>query len=187
VDRFGRLDCAFNNAATLEVGNGRPTAELTEEEFDRALALNLKSVWLCLRRELRQMEGQEGGGAIVNASSVNGLGGVPGSALYAVAKAGVLALTKSVALEVVGRGIRVNAVVPGVVRTPMFESVMEAMGGGAEGVAAVERQVAALVPAGRLGRPEEVAQAVLWLCSDASSYLVGHSLIVDGGMTAPYR
>jgi NAD(P)-dependent dehydrogenase (short-subunit alcohol dehydrogenase family) len=188
VERFGRLDCAFNNAATLEVGNGRPTAELTEEEFDRALALNLKSVWLCLRGELRQMQGQEGGGAIVNASSVNGLGGVAGSALYAVAKAGVLALTKSVAQEVAAHGIRVNAVVPGVVRTPMFESVMAQLGGGeAAGIAAVEAQVAALVPAGRLARPEEVAEVVLWLCSDAASYLVGHSLIVDGGMTSPYR
>jgi NAD(P)-dependent dehydrogenase (short-subunit alcohol dehydrogenase family) len=185
VDQFGRLDCAFNNAATLEAGAFKPTADFSEEEFDRHLALNLKSVWLCLRQEITQMLRQGGGGAIVNTSSVNGLGGVPLNSFYAMAKAGVLGLTKSAAQEYAGQGIRINALVAGAFRTPMLEGALERMAPGkaAEAEAASSR----MIPLGRIGRPEEAAAAVLWLCSEASSYVTGLSLIVDGGITAPFR
>jgi NAD(P)-dependent dehydrogenase (short-subunit alcohol dehydrogenase family) len=184
VERFGRLDCASNNAAALDTGVFKATAEFSDADFDGHMALNLKSVWLCMKHEIAQMAGQ-GGGAIVNTSSVNGLGGVPQNALYAAAKAGVLALTKSAALEYARQGIRVNALVAGVFRTPMLESVFARIA--PQDVAAAEASYAQLVPLGRIGRPEEAAEAVLWLCSEASSYLTGHSMIVDGGMTAPYR
>ena len=185
VERFGRLDCAFNNAATLEVERFQATHEYSEEEWDQGMALNLKSVWLSMKHEVEQMLRQGGGGAIVNTSSVNGLGGVARSALYAAAKAGVLGLTKSAALEYAAQGIRVNALVAGGFRTPMLESVFAKMS--PENPAAVEESLAQLVPLGRIGRPEEAADAVLWLCSEASSYVTGLSLIVDGGFTAPYR
>lgn len=185
VGSFGRLDAAVNNAGTTESAGFRTTADIAEEDFDRALALNLKSVWLCMKQELRRMLEQEGVGAIVNTSSVNGLGGVPQNAPYAMAKAGILALTKSAALEYASRGIRINALVPGAFRTPMLEGVFEKVS--PEDPEAVAGSYAQQVPMGRIGRPEEAAAAVLWLCSDASSYLTGHSLIVDGGLTAPYR
>ncbi|HYH45889.1 MAG TPA: SDR family NAD(P)-dependent oxidoreductase, partial [Thermoanaerobaculia bacterium] len=123
VERFGRLDCAFNNAAALDVGVFKPTADFTEEEFDRHLAVNLKSVWLCMKHEIAQMLRLGTAGAIVNTSSINGLGGVPHNALYAAAKAGILGLTKSAAQEYAQQGIRINALVAGGFRTPMLESV----------------------------------------------------------------
>lgn len=188
VERFGRLDCAMNNAATLEVGAHKPLAELSEEEFDAQLAFNLRSVFLCMRAEIRRMLAQGGGGAIVNTSSVNGLGGVPGASPYAAAKAGVLGLTKSAALEYAGSGIRVNALVAGGFQTPMLEGVFQHMAGGDPEIArSVAASTAQMIPLGRIGRPEEAADAALWLCSDQSSYLTGNSLIVDGGITAPYR
>lgn len=188
VAAFGRLDGAFNNAATTD-GALALTADFTDEQFDRAIAMNLKSVWLCLRAEIRQMLNQpRPGGAIVNTSSVNGLGGAPGGALYSAAKAGVLALTKAAAQEYATLGIRVNALVAGPFRTPMLEHVFDVAGGGEpEGRAAVEGQYANLVPMRRIGRPEEAAAAAVWLCSDAASYVTGHSMIVDGGMTAASR
>jgi NAD(P)-dependent dehydrogenase (short-subunit alcohol dehydrogenase family) len=188
VEAYGRLDGAFNNAATTD-GALALTADFTEEQFDRALAMNLKSVWLCMRAEIRQMLTQpQPGGAIVNTSSVNGLGGAPGGALYSAAKAGVLAITKSAAQEYATQGIRVNALVAGAFRTPMLEHVFDAAGGGEpEGRAAVESQYTALIPMRRFGRPEEAAEVAVWLCSDAASYVTGHSLIVDGGMTAATR
>jgi len=185
VGAFGRLDYAVNNAGTTEIASFQPTAEIAEEDFDRALALNLKSVWLCLKHELRQMLGQDDGGAIVNTSSVNGLGGTPQNTPYAMAKAGILALTKSAALEVAGQGVRINALVPGAFRTPMLVGGFERIS--PDNPEAVEKRYASQVPVGRIGRPEEAAEAVLWLCSDAASYVTGHSLIVDGGLTAPYR
>ena len=128
------------------------------------------------------------GGAIVNTSSVNGLGGAPGGALYSAAKAGVLALTKSAAQEYAGSGIRVNALVAGAFRTPMLEHVIDVAGGGTdEGRSAVEAQYAGLNPMRRIGTAEEAAAAAVWLCSDAASYVTGHSMIVDGGMTASTR
>jgi NAD(P)-dependent dehydrogenase (short-subunit alcohol dehydrogenase family) len=188
VETYGRLDAAFNNAATAD-GALALTADFTEEQFDRALAMNLKSVWLCMRSELQQMLSQSPpGGAIVNTSSVNGLGGAPAGALYSAAKAGVLALTKSAAQEYATRGIRVNALVAGAFRTPMLEHVFEVMGGGTpEGPAGVEAQYTGLIPMRRIGRPEEAAEAAVWLCSEAASYVTGHSMIVDGGMTAATR
>ena len=188
VEAFGRLDCAFNNAASVEEPFAM-TADFTEEQFDRSIALNLKSVWLCLQQEIRQMLAQEpGGGAIVNTSSVNGLGGVAQAALYAAAKAGILGLTKSAALEYSRLGIRVNALVAGGFRTPMLEGVMDRISGGdPEKKEAVEKRYGDMTAAGRIGRPEEAAEAVLWLSSDAASYVTGLSMIVDGGYTASTR
>lgn len=185
VARFGRLDYAVNNAATTD-GVGALTADFDEAAFDRAVAVNLKGVWLAMRAELRQLLAQDPpGGAIVNTSSVNGLGGAPQGALYAAAKAGVLALTKSAAWEYAAQHVRVNALVPGAFRTPMLEGVFDRAGGGTpEGAAAVEAAYAGRIALGRIGRPEEAAAAALWLCSDAASYVTGHSLIVDGGQTA---
>jgi NAD(P)-dependent dehydrogenase (short-subunit alcohol dehydrogenase family) len=188
VARFGRLDYAMNNAAAIEEPFA-PTADLTEQQFDRAIALNLKSVWLCMRQEIRQMLAQDpAGGAIVNTSSVNGLGGVPNSCFYAAAKSGVIAFTKSAAMEYARQGIRVNALVAGAFDTPLLASAMDrATGGNAESRAAMERQWAMMIPTGRIGRPEEAGAAAVWLCSDAASYVTGHSMIVDGGLTSPFR
>jgi NAD(P)-dependent dehydrogenase (short-subunit alcohol dehydrogenase family) len=188
VKAYGRLDAAFNNAATTD-GALALTADFTEEQFDRTIAMNLKGVWLCLRAEIRQMLSQSPpGGAIVNTSSVNGLGGAPGGALYSAAKAGVLALTKSAAQEYAQSGIRVNALVAGAFRTPMLQHVFEVVGSGSsEGAAAVEAQYTGLIPMRRIGKPEEAADVAVWLCSEAASYVTGHSLIVDGGMTAATR
>jgi len=185
VRRFGRLDCAFNNAGTLEAGTFRATADFTEAEFDQHLSLNLKSVWLCMKYELAQFLRQNTGGTIVNTSSVNGLGGVPHNALYATAKAGVLGLTKSAALEYASRGIRINALVAGAFRTPMLQSVFSRIA--PDDPASAEASYVRQMPAGRLGAPEEAAGVVLWLSSDAASYVIGHSMIVDGGFTAPMR
>jgi NAD(P)-dependent dehydrogenase (short-subunit alcohol dehydrogenase family) len=187
VQAYGRLDAAFNNAATVD-GVFALTADFEEEQFDRSVAVNLKSVWLCMKYEIRQMLAQSpAGGAIVNTSSVNGLGGAAGGSLYSAAKAGVLALTKSAAQEYATRGIRVNALVAGAFRTPMLERVFEVAGGSADGARAVEEQYTALIPMRRIGSPEEAAAAAVWLCSDASSYVTGHSIIVDGGMTSAIR
>jgi NAD(P)-dependent dehydrogenase (short-subunit alcohol dehydrogenase family) len=188
VAAYGRLDCAFNNAASA----GEPfalTADLTEEQFDRSIAQNLKSVWLCMRHEIPQMLAQDvPGGAIVNTSSINGLGGVPQASFYAAAKAGILALTKSAALEYARQGIRVNALVAGGFATPMLEGVIDRISGGnTEARQTIVKAYEDRIALGRIGRPEEAAEAVLWLCSGASSYVTGHSMIVDGGWTAPTR
>lgn len=188
VAEYGRLDGAFNNAASLEEPFGL-TADFSEEQFDRSMALNLKSVWLCMRAEIRQMLAQQpAGGSIVNTSSVNGLGGVRQAALYAAAKAGVIALTKSAALEYARQGIRINALVAGAFQTPMLEGVFERVSSrDPQARQAITKQYEDLVALGRIGQPEEAAEAVLWLCSDAASYVTGHSMIVDGGLTAATR
>jgi NAD(P)-dependent dehydrogenase (short-subunit alcohol dehydrogenase family) len=188
VAAYGRLDAAFNNAATVD-GAFAMTADFSEEQFDQAIRANLKSVWLCMKFEIGQMLVQTPpGGAIVNTSSVNGLGGAPGGALYSAAKAGVLALTKAAAQEYATRGIRVNALVAGAFRTPMLEQVLDIAGGGTvEGRATVEAQYAGLSPLHRTGDPGEAAAAAVWLCSDDASFVTGHSMIVDGGMTAATR
>jgi NAD(P)-dependent dehydrogenase (short-subunit alcohol dehydrogenase family) len=185
IARFGRLNYAFNNAAAVDVGVFKPSADFSEEEFDRHIAVNLKSVWLCMKHEIRQLLDQRAGGAIVNTSSVNGLGGVPQNALYAASKAGVLGLTKSAAQEYAKQGIRINALVPGGFDTPMLRGVFERVS--PQDPRAAESGLTQVVPLGRVGRPEEAADAVLWLCSNAASYVTGHSLIVDGGMTATFR
>ena len=184
IEKFGRLDCAFNNAAVL--GKLARAAEFSEAEFDHEVALNLKSVWLCMKYELEQMQKQEpGGGVIVNTSSVNGLGGARFAALYSMSKAGILALTKSAAQEYAADGIRVNALVAGGFDTDMLHSVLKQATGGDEAKMQEARKgLEAHVPAGRIGKPEEAAHAALWLCSNASSYVTGQSMIVDGGLTA---
>jgi NAD(P)-dependent dehydrogenase (short-subunit alcohol dehydrogenase family) len=177
VERYNRLDFAVNSAATDEIGMGL-TADLSEAEFDAAMTLNLKSTWLCMKHELLQMLAQGDGGAIVNISSINGLGGVPGASTYAVAKAGVIALAKSAAMEYAARKIRVNALVAGAYDTPLLRRAVERYAKG-DTSAYTSR-----IPLGRIGRPEEAAEAAVWLCSDASSYVTGNALIVDGGMTS---
>jgi NAD(P)-dependent dehydrogenase (short-subunit alcohol dehydrogenase family) len=188
VALYGRLDCAFNNAAAVEAPVAM-TADFSEEQFDRSMAVNLKSVWLCMKEEIRQMLAQpQPGGAIVNTSSVNGLGGVPNAALYAAAKAGVLGLTKSAALEYARRGIRVNALVAGGFQTPMLDGMIDRVSGGnLEARRGIVKAYENMVALGRIGRPEEAANAVLWLCSESASYVTGHSLIVDGGWTSAMR
>lgn len=172
--RHGRLDAAFNNAG-IEEENTR-LADGDEALFDRMMAVNVKGVWLCMKHELRAMARQRAG-AIVNTASVAGLVGAPKHAAYAASKHAVIGLTKSAAAEYGRIGIRVNAVCPAVIRTPMFERAV------ARGAASAE-QIAALHPAGRIGEADEVAAAVLFLCSDAAPFVTGHAMTVDGGFTA---
>lgn len=176
VEAFGRLDCAFNNAGVSGAA-GAPTAEYPEDKWQQVINVNLTGVWLCIKYELRQMLAQ-GGGAIVNDSSVTGLRVGRGiSAAYAASKHGVVGMTKSVAWEYARSGIRVNAVCPGWIRTPMAEIAMDIN-------PQLEAQIVEQTPSGRLGTPEEVAAAVAWLCSDAASFITGHALVIDGGMIA---
>jgi NAD(P)-dependent dehydrogenase (short-subunit alcohol dehydrogenase family) len=174
VQTWGRLDCAFNNAG-IEEENMR-LADCEEDTFDRVIAVNVKGVWLCMKHELAQMM-KQGGGAIVNTASVAGLVGAPKMAAYSASKHAVLGLTKSAAIEYGRSNIRVNAVCPGVIRTAMYDRAAAAD-------PKVAPAVAKLHPIGRLGEADEVAAVVLWLCSDASSFVTGHAHTVDGGMTA---
>lgn len=173
VAEFGRLDAAFNNAGVM--ARIAPTADSTREEWDRVIGVNLRGVWSCMKHELRQME-RQGGGAIVNNASVGALTGNPGIGSYIASKHGVVGLTRTAALEYVRRGIRVNAINPGLIDTQVARDVVA-------GSEAAYNEIAKDVPIGRAGRPEEIASAVLWLCSPGASYVVGHALTVDGGMT----
>jgi NAD(P)-dependent dehydrogenase (short-subunit alcohol dehydrogenase family) len=173
VTTFGRLDAAYNNAGVQSLVTD--TADLTIEEWDRVVGINLKGVWLSMKYELRQMHGQ-GSGAIVNCSSLGGLVGLPGRSAYHAAKHGVLGLTKSAAIEYAPRGIRINAVCPGTIHTPMVDVMIQS--GDLSEEAAVK-----LAPINRLGRAAEIADAVLWLCSPMSTYVIGQSIAVDGGYT----
>jgi NAD(P)-dependent dehydrogenase (short-subunit alcohol dehydrogenase family) len=175
VDAFGRLDCAFNNAG-IEGSVGTTTADYTEEEWDRVINVDLKGVWLCMKYEITHML-KQGSGAIVNTSSVAGLVGLRGSSPYVASKHGVVGLTKTAALEYARDHIRVNAVCPGVFRTPLVERIIE-------GVPGREQEYMNAQPIGRLGQPEELAEAVVWLCSDAASFVTGHAFPVDGGFVA---
>jgi NAD(P)-dependent dehydrogenase (short-subunit alcohol dehydrogenase family) len=183
LESFGRIDCAFNNAAVL--GTVRRMADYSEADFDAEIGLNLKSVWLCMKYEIEQMRRQQpSGGAIVNTSSVNGLGGARGASLYSAAKAGILGLTKSAAQEYAADGIRVNALVAGGFDTEMLLSaVKQIMGDDPAKIEEGFKGYAARVPLGRIGDPREAAQAALWLLSGAASYVTGESMIVDGGAT----
>jgi NAD(P)-dependent dehydrogenase (short-subunit alcohol dehydrogenase family) len=176
VGAYGRLDCAFNNAgiAGYQVdAAGKKTAEWSEDAFDRMIAVNLKGVWLCMRCELLQMQAQ-GGGAIVNTGSIAGLIGLPTSSAYVAAKHGVLGLTKTAALEYAEANIRVNAVCPGFIKTQMTEDTMRRRG----------EAILAQVPLRRMGNPEEIAEMVVWLCSERASYVSGAAYNVDGGWMA---
>lgn len=173
VKAFGRIDAAYNNA-----GWQPPYAEIAEartEDFIRAHDINLKGIWLCMKYQTRQML-EQGGGTIVNCSSMGAIVGVAGRTSYCSTKHGVIGMTKSAALEYASRGIRINAVCPGVIDTPMVSSMISTD-------PAVLNALIDQVPIKRLGRASEIAQAVLWLSSDASSFVVGHSLVVDGGIT----
>lgn len=174
VSTYGRLDAAFNNAG-IE-GAQAPTGECTTENFDRVLGVNLRGVFLCMREELQQMTKQEAGGAIVNCSSVAGLVGFAGIPAYVASKHGVVGLTRNAALEYAQQNIRVNAVCPGAIETPMLDRLM------ASGVP--RETIVATEPVGRIGQPAEIAAAAVWLCSPAASFITGQAIAVDGGWTA---
>jgi len=173
VDAFGGLDLAFNNAGVEQPL--APAAELTPEAWDRILGIDLRGVFLCMRHEIPLML-QRGGGAIVNTSSGAGVKGIAGQAAYCAAKFGVVGLSKAAALDYASSNIRVNAVCPGIIETPMMDRFS---GGTPEG----RERVIALEPVGRMGTPEEIAAAVVWLCSDAAAFVVGHAMVIDGGQT----
>jgi len=174
VERFGRLDVAFNNAGIEGVWT--PIVRQSEEDWDRTIAINLKGVWLCLKYEIRQMLKQGGGGVIVNMSSITGLVGGAGAAAYSASKHGVIGLTRSAALENAKTGIRINAVCPGVVETSMADRLFRPP--------TVHKYVLSCHPIGRFGRPTEIAEAVVWMCSDRASFMTGQSLVLDGGFLA---
>jgi len=178
VAEFGRLDAAFNNAGVM--ARISPTADSTREEWDRVIGINLRGVWSCMKYELRQMQ-RQGSGAIVNNASVGALTGNPGIGSYIASKHGVVGLTRTAALEYVKHGIRVNAINPGLIDTQIARDVVS-------GDEQAYGEIARSVPIGRAGSPDEIASVVLWLCSPGASYVVGHALTVDGGMTiAPLR
>jgi NAD(P)-dependent dehydrogenase (short-subunit alcohol dehydrogenase family) len=174
IETFGRIDFAFNNAG-IE-GNANSTIECSEENWEKVIRINLKGVWLCMKHELPQMLKQERG-AIVNCSSIAGLAGFKGIPAYTASKHGVIGLTRTAALEYAMSNIRVNAVCPGVIQTPMIDRFVH-------GEVQIRKQLVEGEPIGRIGKPEEIAEAVLWLCSEAASFVTGHALAVDGGWLA---
>lgn len=176
ISAYGRIDCAFNNAgiAGYQVNaSGKKTHEWADDSFDRMIAVNLRGVWLCMKHEIQHMLAQ-GGGVIVNTGSIAGLIGLPTSSAYVAAKHGVLGLTKTAALEYATDKIRVNAVCPGYIETKMTEDTMRRRGA----------ELLQKVPVGRMGRPEEIGEMVLWFCSDRASYVTGACYNVDGGYMA---
>jgi NAD(P)-dependent dehydrogenase (short-subunit alcohol dehydrogenase family) len=174
LETFGRLDFAFNNAGIEQPV--KPILDVTDEEWSRVLDVNLRGVFLCMKHQLPPMQ-RQGGGVIINTSSGAGVMGIPGQGAYAASKFGLIGLTKSVALDYAAQNIRVNAICPGIIDTPMMDRFTGDTREGRERVIAQE-------PVGRMGRPEEIASAVLWMCSDNAAFLVGHALVMDGGQTA---
>ena len=175
VETYGRIDGAFNNAG-IEGRMGMDTASASEENFDRTIAINLKGVWLCMKYEIPQML-KQGGGAIVNTASIAGLVGFEGNSAYNASKHGVIGLTKTAALEYAQKKIRVNCVCPGVIQTPMVARIMDTG-------QMNEADLAKGEPVGRFGQPAEIGEGVVWLLSDASSFVTGHSMVIDGGWVA---
>lgn len=175
IDTYGRLDCAFNNAGTE--GQAGTTADCTQENFERVIAVNLTGLWLCMKYEIPEML-KQGGGSIVNASSITGLVGLPGFPAYSASKGGIIQLTRTAALEYSKSNIRINAVCPGVIRTPLLQRFLQSAPGWSEAV------LNAGTPIGRIGTPEEIAEVVLWLSSDAASFVTGLPMVADGGWTA---
>ena len=173
VGAYGRLDCAFNNAG-LERELTNPDGRFDEETFQSVIDANLKGVWLCMKHEIVQMV-EQGSGAIVNTSSVAGLVGIPDQPIYVASKHAVSGLTKSAAVEYAGRGIRINAVCPGLVNTPLMERIYASNPD-------LKSEADSWQPIGRIAQPEEIAEAVIWLCSDKASFVVGHMLTIDGGL-----
>jgi NAD(P)-dependent dehydrogenase (short-subunit alcohol dehydrogenase family) len=174
VEKFGRLDVAFNNAG-IE-GAWAPIVRQSEEDWDRTIDINLKGVWLCLKYEIRQILKEGKGGAIVNMASIMGMIGSAGAAAYSASKHGVIGLTKAAALETARSGIRINAVCPAAIETPMAERLY--------GAPQVHKYVLGCHPIGRFGKPKEIAEAVVWMCSDRASFMTGQSLVLDGGFLA---
>ena len=172
VESFGRLDYAFNNAG-IE-GQAGNTVDCSEENWDRTLSVNLKGVWLCMKSEIPHII-KSGGGAIVNMASVAGLVGFANLPAYCASKGGVVQLTRSAALEYVDQGIRINAICPGVIETPMIERFTQ-------GDKDARQSMALMAPINRMGSPEEIAEVVTWLCSESASFVVGHAMVADGGL-----
>lgn len=175
INTYSSLDYAFNNAG-IE-GIVRPSIEQTEENWNQVIDINLKGVWLSMKYQIPEML-KNGGGAIVNNASIFGLVGSPNFSIYCASKHGVIGLTKAVALEQATAGIRINSVCPGAIQTDMIDRAF-----GKDDESEAKAQIAAAHPIGRIGQPEEVANAVVWLCSDAASFITGHSLTIDGGFT----
>lgn len=173
IKKFGRLDCAFNNAGVQTPQ--RPMAEITYEEFDKTVAVDFKGIWNCMKFEIEQML-KQGGGAIVNTSSQGGITGFPEQAAYIACKHAVIGLTKTASLDYASKGIRINAVLPGVILTPMAKDLMKRN-------SEVEKELLRDIPKGRMGEAYEIAQTVMWLCSPYSSFVDGASISVDGGFS----
>ena len=180
VQTYGRLDYAHNNAGISGALDSPPTHEYPQDAWERVLAVNVTGVWLCMKYEIAHMLDQ-GAGVIVNTASVAGLAGLPGACAYSASKHAVLGLTKTAALEYVQQGIRINAVCPAYIHTPMVERVIAARTDPDDDT---ESRMNAYQPLGRMGTVEEVAAAVVWLCSDAASFITGHGLPIDGGARA---